>query len=55
MTSHNVVSREEWTEARNAKDVEELREELVQVAAVVLSWVNDLDRRGLDTDILIQE
>ena len=49
------IFEEEWTEARAAADLEELREELVPAAAVLLSWVNDIDRRGIDGDILIQE
>jgi hypothetical protein len=49
------IFEEEWTEARAAGDLEQLREELVQCAAVLLSWVNDIDRRGIDGDILTQE
>lgn len=49
------ILQEELTEAFNASNLEDLRTELVQSAAVLLSWVNDIDRRGLDGDILIKE
>lgn len=46
---------EEFAEAMGAESLEELRTELVQVGAVALSWVNDIDRRGADSDLLTGE
>lgn len=37
---------EEVSEAYCAKSVESLREELIQVAATAIAWVEHIDRRG---------
>lgn len=43
-----LILREEYREALAATSVEELREELVQVAAVAVAWIEAIDRRGGD-------
>lgn len=42
---------EETFEAMAEVDVTKLREELVQVAAVAVAWVEDLDSRGAYADV----
>lgn len=42
------ILREEFFEALAESDIDRLREELVQVAAVAVSWIEDLDRRTDD-------
>jgi hypothetical protein len=43
--SWDLILLEEVYEALSEKDHAELRKELVQVAAVCVSWIHDIDRR----------
>lgn len=40
------ILHEEYAEALAERDVERLREELVQVAAVAVAWIEAIDRRA---------
>ncbi len=40
------ILNEEVAEAYNAKDVASMRQELVQAAAVLVAWIEDIDSRG---------
>jgi hypothetical protein len=45
-TTWKHILREEFLEAMAEEDPEQLREELVQVAAVAVAWIEAIDRRA---------
>lgn len=48
--THRHVLEEEVYEALFETDQEKLRKELIQVAAVAVKWVEDIDRRALEDE-----
>ena len=44
--TYERILTEEWAEALAESDPARLREELIQVAAVAVAWVEAIDRRG---------
>lgn len=54
-TYHNpywsLILAEEFYEAVESEDLEDLRRELIEVAAVAVAWVEDLDTRDEDSDV----
>lgn len=47
----SLILAEEFYEAVESEQVEDLRRELIEVAAVAVAWVEDLDTRSDDSDV----